>query len=197
MVYELTLINVRLFMPIPSNKTELLRLLGMMNYIGKFTPNLSEVTAPLRLLLNNETVFSIQKSQKESIDELKRLATTAPILLFFNPNNLTRLKTDASSDGLGALIEQKFGEAWKPIGYASRSLNESEKQYAQIEREILSIVFGCERFHEYLYGYQFVIHYDQKPLSSILSKPIHKCPPRIQRFYLRLLKYLFPWLMLK
>ena len=68
------------------------------------------------------------------------------------------LKTDAGSDGLGALIEQKFGEAWKPIGYASRSLNESEKQYAQIEKVIL---FGCERFHEYLYGYQFVIHNDR------------------------------------
>ena len=69
-------------MPIPLNKTELLRLLGMINYTGKFIPNLLEVTAPLRLLLNNETVFSIQKSQKDSIDELKRLATTAPILLF-------------------------------------------------------------------------------------------------------------------
>ena len=105
--------------------------------------------------------------------------------------DLLRLKTDASSEGLGALIEQTFGEDWKPIGYASRSLNESEKQYAQIEKEVLSIVFGCERFHEYLYGYQFVIHNDHKPLSSILPKPIHKCHPRIQRFYLRLLKYRF------
>ena len=178
-------------MPTPTNKTELMRLLGMMNYIGKFIPNLSKVTAPLRLLLNNDIEFLIQKPQLDAIAELKRLVTSAPVLQFFNPNNPSRLKTDASSEGLGALIEQKFGEEWKPIGYASRSLNESEKQYAQIEKEILSIVYGCDKFHEYLYGYQFIIHNDHKPLSSILAKPIHKCPPRIQRFYLRLLKYDF------
>ena len=178
-------------MPIPSTKTELQRFLGMINYIGIFIPNLSDVTAPLHLLLGNDTEFVMQQPQLQAIHTLKSLVTTSPVLQFFNPNCATRLRMDASSEGLGALIEQNFDGDWKPIGYASRSLNSAKKQYAQIEKEILSIVFGCEKFHEYLYGYEFTVQNDHKPLSSILSKPLHKTPPRVQRFYLRLLKYWF------
>ena len=178
-------------MPTPTNKTELQRFLGMINYIGKFIPNLSEVTAPLRILLGKDIEFMMEKPQVQAIDNLKRLVTTAPTLNFFDPNRATRLKTDASSAGLGALIEQKDGDEWKPIGYASRSLNTAEVQYAQIEKETLSIVFGCEKFHEYLYGYDFTVLNDHKPLSTIFNKSLHKAPPRIQRLYLRLLKYRF------
>ena len=138
-----------------------------------------------------QTKIHTKQPQIDTINKLKSAITSAPILQFFNPNASTRLRTDASSEGLGAMIEQQIDAEWKPVAFASRSLNQSEKQYAQIEKEILSIVFGCERFHEYLYGYQFLIQNDHKPLSAILSKPINKCPPRIQRFYLRLQKYNF------
>ena len=72
----------------------------------------------------------------------------------FDPNLETRLRIDASSEGLGALLEQNHGAIenpeWHPIGYSSRALRDYEKRYAQIEKETLSIVFGVERFHEYL-----------------------------------------------
>ncbi len=106
-----------------------------------------------------------------------------------------RLKPDASQDGLGALLEQNHrsseGDRWFPIAYASRALLPYEKNYAQIEKETLSIVFGVERFHEYLYGRQFTVINDHQPLKSIFNKSISQCPPRIQRFFMKLQKYDF------
>ena len=89
------------------------------------------------------------------------------------------------------MIEQQRENAWYPIAYASRSLTEAEKNYSPIESECLSIFFGCERFKEYVYGRTFTIQNDHQPLKAIFSKSITKCPPRIQRFFLRLQRYDF------
>ena len=90
---------------------------------------------------------------------------------------------------VGAVLLQKHGDTWAPVAYASRSLSKSEQNYAQIEKEALAILFGCERFHVYLYGKSFTVESDHKPLQPIFKKPICKAPPRIQRFRLRLQKY--------
>ena len=74
------------------------------------------------------------------------------------------------------MIEQEAEEEWHPVAFSSRALNTSEQNYAQIEHETLSVVFGCERFHEYVYGRQFIIQNDHKPLKSIFSKSIIQCP---------------------
>ena len=58
----------------------------------------------------------------------------------------------------------------KPIAYASRSLTAVQTRYAQIEKELLSIVFGCERFHQYVYGKDIEVHTDHKPLLNIVNK---------------------------
>ena len=89
-------------------------------------------------------------------------------------------------------------EKWHPIGYSSRALQDYEKRYAQIEKETLSIVFGVERFHEYLYGRRFIVIDDHKLLKSIFKRSIISFPffsflfrIRIQKFFLRLQKYDF------
>ena len=87
------------------------------------------------------------------------------------------------------MLEQNIDDQWHPIAFASRSLTSAEKNYSAIEGETLSIVFGCERFHEYLYGRPFLIV--NLPLKSIFSKSITSCPLRIQRFFLRLQRYDF------
>ena len=80
---------------------------------------------------------------------------------------------------------------WHPIAFASRSLDKSEQYYASIERETLSVVFGCEQFHEYLYGQEFVVQNDHKPLKTIFSRSITSCLPGVQRFFLCLQTYSF------
>ena len=178
-------------MPLPTSKVELQRFLGMINYLGKFLPNLAEETSPLRLLLKKDNEFMMDEPQVDSVDRLKRLVTTAPVLGYFNSHLPTRIRTDSSSEGLGAMIEQSIDGNWFPVAYASRSLTSAEKNYAQIEKETLSIVFGCERFREYVYGRKFTVCNDHLPLKSIFSKTLTSCPPRIQRFLLRLQHYDF------
>jgi len=75
------------------------------------------------------------------------------------------------------------------VSYVSRSLNNAEKQYAQIEKEMLAISFACDKFHTFIYGREVVVQSDHKPLESIFKKDLHKVTMRLQRLRMRLLKY--------
>ena len=179
-------------MPLPTNKKELQRFLGIVNYLAKFIPNLSDYTAPLRSLLEKDTIWSMQDPQIEAIAKLKKLITTSPVLKFHDQNLPTQVSCDASKTGYGAVLEQQHDDdAWYPVTYGSRSLNSSEQNYCQLERETLSIVFATHKFHEYLYGSKFDVYNDHLPLKSIVNKPLGKAPARIQRFLLRLQQHDF------
>ena len=77
----------------------------------------------------------------------------------------------------------------KEIAFASKSLTLSEVQYAQIEKEMLAIFFGCKRFHQYLYGRKVKVETDHKPLVPIFKKTLSTAPPRLQRMLLQLQSY--------
>ena len=77
-----------------------------------------------------------------------------------------KLTTDASQNGLGAILEQKQDEKWFPVAFSSRALSQAEKHYSQIEKETWSIVFGCEKFNEMLYGNRFLVVNDHKLLKN-------------------------------
>ena len=96
-------------MPLPNSVNERQQFLGIITYLGKFIPNLAEVTSPLRTLLKKQVEFKLEKPQLNAIGKLKLLVTTTSFLKNFNPNLQTRLKIDASSEGLGALLEQNRG----------------------------------------------------------------------------------------
>ena len=178
-------------MPYPQNVKELQRFMGMINYLGKFIPSLSDKTVNLRKLLEKDIAWSLEKQHKTEIDNLKNEITKSPILKFFNPKLPIKVSCDASKTGLGAILEQKIDNDWHPIAFASRSLTTSEKNYCQLEKETLSIVFACSKFHDYLYGHNFDVYNDHLPLKPIFEKSIIKSPPRIQRFLLRLQRYNF------
>ena len=91
-------------MPILTNKAELQRFLGMVNYLGKFFPRLSDETAPLRELLKKAVKFLMQKPQKDAFKRLQTLITTVVILKYHDPNLPTRFRTASSLIGLGAMI---------------------------------------------------------------------------------------------
>ena len=113
-------------MLLPNSVNELQQFLGMITYLEKFIPNLTEVTSPLRTLLTKEVEFKLKKPQLHGIGKLKLLVTTTPCLKIFNPNLQTCLKIDASSQGLSALLEQNHRTLtypkWYPVGYVSQSL---------------------------------------------------------------------------
>lgn len=84
---------------------------------------------------------------------------------------------------------QSFCKIKTPVAYGSRALTDAQKRYAQIEKELLAIVYGCEKFHQYIYGKEVEVESDHKPLESIFKKSLHQAPPRLQRMLLRLQRY--------
>ena len=120
------------------------------------------------------------------------MVTSAPVLKYFNPKDPIKVTSDSSKFGLGVVFHQQKEEGqWKSIAFASRSLTQSEQNYAQIEKETLSVLFACEKFKEYLYGQDFIVENDHQPLKAIFSKSLNKAPARIQRFLPRLQLYAF------
>ena len=178
-------------MPYLQNVKELQRFLGTVNYLAKFILNHSDRTASLRKLLEKKKEWYLDDQLKLDIQCLKKVVTEAPVLRFFDLKKPTKISCDASMNDLGAVLEQKHGDVCFPVAYASRSLTTSEVNYCQLEKETLSIVFACAKFHDYVYGIKFHIYNDHLPLKSIFKKSLIKSPPRIQRFMLRLQKYDF------
>lgn len=96
------------------------------------------------------------------------------------------VSVDASSVALGAVLMQ----GGRPVEYASRTLTETQVRYGQIEKEMLAIVFACEKFHQYIYGkIGAIIETDHKPLESIFRKSLDSIPAHLQRMTLRLQGY--------
>ena len=150
-------------MPPPIDVPSLQRFLGMTKYLSQYIPNESSITAPLRKLLKKNSEWTWDNEHDEAIAKLKLALISKPVLAFYDVNKAVTVQCDASQDGLGACLIQEG----KPVAFASRSLSPAERNYAQIEKELLSIVFACEKFHQYVYGHRAVtIESDHRPLES-------------------------------
>lgn len=170
----------------PKDKNDLKKFLGVVSYLRAFIPNLAEITAPLRDLLKKNVIFSWNQKHSECIELIKQKTINSPILVPFDINKSIVIQCDASKNGLGCCL-LKDG---KPISFASRSLTDCEKNYSQIEKEFLSILFACKKFHFFAYGRKIKIINDHKPLLGIMNKEIHKIPSaKLQRIRMKLLNY--------
>ena len=173
-------------MPPPSDVAGMQRFLGMVQYLSKFVPHLSDLTQPLRQLTQKSTTWNWTEDAQHAFNRIKAELSAAPVLQYYSLEKEVSLQCDASQSGLGAALLQNG----QPVAYASRALTPTECRYAQIEKELLSIVFACERFDTYLYGRSLVtVESDHKPLTSIQHKPLFAAPTRLQRMLLRLQRY--------
>ncbi|CAB3997498.1 Retrovirus-related Pol poly from transposon [Paramuricea clavata] len=169
----------------PRDRRELQTFLGLATYMGPFIPNLSSITAPLREILKKKNTFEWNENYQRAFDEVKQAISEEITLNYFDSTKEVVLQVDASTKGLGAALIQEG----KPVAFASKSLTDVETRYANIEREMLAVVYGCERFHTYLFGRPVIVHTDHKPLESIHLKHLTSAPPRLQRMLLRLQPY--------
>ncbi|UYV61274.1 K02A2.6-like [Cordylochernes scorpioides] len=171
----------------PMDKTSLQRFLGTVNYLAKFMHNLADKTVLLRQLLKKNTLWTWNEAIEKEFIELKNLVSNPPVLGLFDPHRKVTLSVDASQHGLGAVLMQEG----RPIAFASASLNNTQKKYAQIEKELLALWYGCQRFNYHLYGRKFTAQTDHKPLLAILKKPLEELSPRLERLVLKLMRYDF------
>ena len=156
----------------PQTQKELQSFLSLINYLQPFLPDLSHKTTFLREQVNN---WDWTPSTDTSFHFLKQriyntlLKTT---LAYYDHTKPVEVHTDASKYGLGAALIQKN----KPVAFASKTLTAMESRYANIECECLSLVFGLEKFHTYIYGNHVTVYNDHKPLEMIQKKPMHAAP---------------------
>ncbi|RXN22450.1 Transposon Ty3-I Gag-Pol poly [Labeo rohita] len=161
--------------PSPRNKTELQAFLGLLNFYSCFLPNKATVLEPLHRLLDQSVPWWWEAKHEMAYAQAKQLLQTDKVLAHYDEKKPLAVVCDASPYGLGALLFhlERDGQE-KPICFASRTMTTTERNYAQIDKEALAVVFAVRKFHQYLAGRHFVIFTDHKPLLGLLhhSKPM-------------------------
>lgn len=172
--------------PIPKTVREIQSFLGLTGYYRKFIDDYAKIIKPLTLCLKKNSKININDHDyKESFHKLKTLMTNDLINRHPDFSKEFTLTTDASNFAIGAVLSQTHG----PLSFASRTLNKHECNYSTIEKELLAIVWATKQFRHYLYGRQFIIKTDHRPLVWLhnLKEP----NTRLQRWKIKLEEYDF------
>lgn len=182
-------------LPHPTNHSELQTFIGKMTYYHRFIPNFATISAPLNRLRRKHVEFCWGEEEEKAFQQLKNALIDVTRLVPYHSEFPLILATDASSYGVGAALSTRYPDgSERPIAFASKTLNDTEKRYSQIEKEALSIIFGVKKFHQYVYGRSFELITDHKPLVSLFH-PDKKLPvytlARLQRWAITLTSYNF------
>jgi hypothetical protein len=155
--------------PTPQTVKQLISFLGLMSYYRRFIPAFSRLASPLHKLLKKDAKYEWTNEQEHAFRSLKTRLISHPILRYPDYSREFILMTDASNEGVGAVLSQ--GEIGKdlPVAFASRSLNKTEKNYSTREKKLLAIVWEVRYFRLYLYGTKFTVVTDHIPLTWIMS----------------------------
>ena len=176
--------------PRPQNQSEVRSFLGSAQFCAKFIPGFSTISSPLWDLTCTGKSWSWGAKEEEAFEQIKNLLTNAPVMAYFTKDAKTRLVTDASPVGLGAVLEQQQEDGlYRPVYYASRKLSSVEKRYSQFEREALAVRWACQKFYLYLYGIDFELRTDHKPLLTVLGAKSTPPSARIERWLLYLQQF--------
>ena len=163
---------------------EVRQFLGLASYYRKFIVNFSDIATPLNKLLEKQSKFIWDDECQISFNRLKDLLTNSPVLCYPSLDQDFILYTDASGNGLGAVLEQEG----RVVSYASRTLTKAERNYSTIEKECLALVFGTKQFRHYLLGRKFKIVTDNCPLKWLSAQ---KMEGRLSRWALALQEFDF------
>ncbi|XP_072938403.1 uncharacterized protein [Epargyreus clarus] len=160
---------------IPINKTELKAFLGLYNFYERFMMNKATLMQPLYKLLKDRVKWHWGKEEEEAFEKAKSQLTSDLTLVHYNLERELIMLCDSSDYGLGAMLVHKMSDGTeRPVIMSSRTLQDHERRYAQIDKEALAIMFGLKKFRQYLLGRKFTIYTDHKPLLGIFGpeKPI-------------------------
>ena len=175
----------------PKTKKEVRQLMGTMGYYKKFIPAYSETTAPITDLLQGKQKGAVKWTEQcqTNLDKIQELMSSGPILKLPVLDEPFTVRTDASDHGIGGVLLQEHDGLLHPVAFASRKLLDRETRYATIERECLGIVWTIGRFQRYLWGKEFALQTDHKPLQYLTATSYKN--PRIMRWSLMLQEFRF------
>ena len=136
-------------------------------------------------MTRQDVTWQWNHAHEAAFEQVKRMVTSAPLLKYYDPQLELTVQCDASEKGLGAALLQKG----QPIAFASCALTDAETRYAQIEKEMLAVVFSLKKFDQYVYGRKTTVLSDHKPLEAIAKKPLRSAPRRLQGMLLKAQRY--------
>ena len=163
----------------PATYTQVRKFLGMMGYFRRFIKGYARITRPLNDLLQGEKSklkshpVGLPPDALAAFQELKMKCLTEPVLAFADFKKPFLLETDASIEGLGAVLSQKQDDGrYHPVAYASRSLKGGELKYHSSKLEFLALKWAVtEQFREYLQYQPFLVRTDNNPLTYVMTMP--------------------------
>ena len=168
----------------PSNKKDLQPFLGVINYLGKFSPDMAGVWKPLRKLISCKSYWTWNESYQQIYNKAKSIIKKDMCMKFCNEKKELFLETDALGVGLGAaLLQLRDNTTWQqgttpdntilwPIVFTSKSFTGAESRYSNIEHKALGILHGLEKFHHYCFSRNVIIITDHKPLVTIFKEGV-------------------------
>ena len=157
----------------------------MVNYLKKFSLDLSELSEPLRKLCKSGVKWAWESEQQNAFKSIKQTIISLPVLAYFYKTKKHMIQCNASKKGLSAVLLQES----KPVMYVSRALTETKQRYFNIQRELLAIVFALKRLNHKTFGRTITVQSDHQLLQSIWKKSIVSASPRLQRLLLRQAHY--------
>lgn len=177
---------IKKFRP-PTNVKEVKSFLGMIGYYRKFIKNFSILASPINKLLKKNNKFMWENAQQEAFEKLKSELENFTILQYPDYTKQFVITTDASGHGIGAVLSQEINGKDLPIQFISRTLNRAEKNYHTTEQECLGIVWAVKQFRPYVYGRNFIIRTDHRPLQWLFN--VKDPGSRLIRWRLKLEEY--------
>lgn len=151
--------------PTPTTVGEVRSFVGLASYYRRFIEGFGSIAQPLHKLTEKNRQFKWDGACQEAFDALKCKLTTAPILAYPDPTKPFILDTDASDQGIGAVLSQLHGDQERVVAYASRSLSRSERNYATTRKELLAVVAFTHHFRHFLLGQEFLLRTDHSSLQ--------------------------------
>ena len=157
-------------MPPPTDVSSLKSFLGSVQFYGKFIPNLASMAEPLYRLTKKATPWKWEDEEQAAFEQLKNVLSSDQVLVYSDPNKTLILACDASNVGIGAVLVHRYPDgSERPIANMSKTLTAAERNYSQIHKEALSIIYGLKKFYQYLYGRPFILVTDHKPLTALFG----------------------------
>ena len=144
--------------------------LGHAGFYRRFIKDFSKISKPLCRLLEKDANFDFDESCRSAFKEIKSRLVSAPIMLTPDWNNEFEIMCDASDYAMGAVLGQRTEKIFKAIYYASITFNETQENYSTTEKEMLAMVFSCEKFRPYILGSHVVIHTDHVAIKYLMAK---------------------------
>lgn len=156
--------------PRPNTKKQIRSMMGLMGYYRRYIPGYSVITAPITdLLKGNRKPINWTTECEEALKQVQAILSKQPILILPILNREFTVQTDASNIGVaGVLLQQQEGKL-HPVAYVSRKLLDRETRYSTIEKECLAIVWTLKKLDRYLWGQNFILQTDHKPLTFLNS----------------------------